>query len=123
MIVDKIKASIKPGTIIPKPEAQGKFIVAGWGQRRSEPALIYSIPNHNNPASPYHKGITVSEFEKAYLQLQSSGEFTRSWFNMHLPACAKEGGCNFTTIGGIFELLGIAMYSDRGIYRKRGVNK
>jgi hypothetical protein len=120
MIVNKVRSFISPGTVIPKPENKGQFVVKGWGERRGEPALIYSIPNHSNSAKPYHKGITVSEFEKAYEVLERSGEFTRAWFNDHLPACAKEGGCNFTTIGGIFQLLGVARYSERGVYvRKR----
>ena len=102
MIVETIKNKISPGIEIPKPQAKGKFLVKGWGRRRNEVALVYTIPNHKNPAKPYQKGITESEFEATYRQLQSSGELTRRWFNEHLPACAKEGGCNFTTIGGIF---------------------
>ncbi len=118
MIVKRIHAEIKSGMTIPKPEAIGDFKVKGWGMRRNNPALIYTIPNHNNSAKPYQKGITEPEFEKAYNQLTKSGEFTRAWFNQNLPGCAKEGGCNFTTIGGIFELLGVAHYSRRGVYKK-----
>lgn len=117
MIVEKIRASTRPGTVIPKPEAKADFRVKGWGERRGEPALIYSIPNHQNPNAPHHKGETQSEFEKAYQVLQRTGEFSRSWFNQYLPARAKEGGCNFTTIGGIFQLLGLAEYSERGTYK------
>lgn len=32
-------------------------------------------------------------------------------------ACAKEGACNFTTIGGLLELLGQAERGERGVYR------
>ena len=90
--------------------AKADLRVKGWGERRGEPALIYSIPNHQNPNATHHKGITQSEFEKAYQVLQRTGEFSRIWFNQYLPACAKEGGCNFTTIGGIFQLLSLAEY-------------
>ena len=38
--------------------------------------------------------------------------------NDKLVDCRKEGGCNFTTIGGVFELLGVAVFSHRGCYRK-----
>ena len=31
MIVEKIRASIRPGTIIPKPEGKADFRVKGWG--------------------------------------------------------------------------------------------
>ena len=119
MIIERIRGSILSGTVIPKPGAKADFIVKGWGERRREVALIYRIPNHNNPGRPYEKGITASEFETAFSELKSSGQFTRAWFNAHLSKCAQEGGCNFTTIGGIFELLSEAAYSGRGIYECR----
>ena len=31
----------------------------GWGIRRSEPALVYYIPNHSNPHRPHQKGYTT----------------------------------------------------------------
>ncbi|MBI3714064.1 MAG: hypothetical protein HY253_14040 [Burkholderiales bacterium] len=112
----KIQELILPGTIIPKPKAKADFVVKDWGTRRSEKALIYFIPNHVNTTKPSQKGVTVSEFEKAFSELQKSRKFTREWFNKHLALCAKEGSCNYTTIGGIFELLGEATYSNRGLY-------
>jgi hypothetical protein len=119
MIANRIRRSISSGTVIPKPEATADFVVKAWGQRRGEPALIYCIPNHQEPGKPYQKGVTESEIERAFAELRSSGEFTRAWFNNHLVKCAKEGGCNYTTIGGLFELLGEARYSSRGVYERR----
>lgn len=119
MIADRIHESIFSGTVIPKPEAKSDFYVKAWGKRRGEAALVYCIPNHGNPAKPHEKGVTESEFEKAFAELKRSGEFTRAWFDKHLPNCAKEGSCNYTTIGGIFELLGEAAYSSRGVYERR----
>lgn len=116
MIVDRIKLSILPGMIIPKPQAKADFKVKGWGMRREQEALIYLIPNHRNPGLSYQKGITVAEFNDAYYELMRSGEISRRWFNSELSHCANEGGCNFTTIGGIFEILGIASYYKRGVY-------
>lgn len=116
-IIDMIEQQIKPGTDIPKPEATGKFSVKGWGMRRGERALIYYIPNHNNPGYPHQKGINVPEWEMAYNQLLQANEFTKKWFSKNMPACDKEGSCNFTTIGGIFVLLGLAKYVERGVYR------
>ena len=116
MIIDKIRDRMRPGVVIPKPEAKESFTITGWGRRRGEEALIYNVPNHSNPSKPHQKDITVSEFEKAYRQLTTSGLIDRRWFNENLPDCAKEGGCNFTTIGGIFELLGEAAYTHRGEY-------
>ena len=115
MLIENIH-SLEPGTIIPKPEATAAFKIKGWGERRGEPALIYWIPNHKNPNKPLAKGVTVSEFERAHAEIIATGQFTRAWFNFNLGLCAKEGGCNFTTIGGIFELLGLARYASRGTY-------
>ena len=116
VIIDRIKLNIQPNMVIPKPEANADFKVKGWGNRRGQEALIYLIPNHKQPTNPYQKGVTVNEFIAAHNELIKSGEFTRHWFNSKLPACAKEGGCNFTTIGGVFQLLGIATYGGRGTY-------
>lgn len=115
MIIEKIR-NLKPGTIIPKPRATADFRIKGWGKRRGEVALIYWVPNHKNPAKPLVKGITISEFSRAYEQLLDHAQFTRRWFNVNLEACAKEGSCNFTTIGGVFELLKVAQYDRPGTY-------
>jgi hypothetical protein len=115
-ILAEIERKITPGTIIPKPQARADFIVKGWGVRRRERALIYTIPNHKTPAKPYQKGITLSEWVQAFEHLTDVGHFSRAWFERSMPACAKEGGCNFTTIGGVFELLGYSPY-DHGTYR------
>jgi hypothetical protein len=117
-ILSVIEGSLTPGTVIPKPQARSDFAVKGWGVRRGERALIYTIPNHKKPNRPYQKGITASELVKAFQHLADAGELSRSWFGRALPDCAKEGGCNFTTIGGIFELLGYALYN-RGVYRAK----
>ncbi len=117
-ILHRIEQTATPGTVIPKPEARGDFVVKGWGKRRGERALIYTIPNHRDPRRPYEKGINEFEWTKAFDQLAETGEFSSSWFQRGLAGCAKEGSCNFTTIGGIFELLGDAKYVERGIYRK-----
>ncbi len=93
---------VAPGTIIPKPQARGDFLVKGWGMRRGQRALIYTIPNHNNPAKPHQKGITILEWQQAFEQLMTTGELSHSWFKASMPGCYKEGSCNFTTIGGIF---------------------
>lgn len=115
MIIEKIR-HLKPGTVIPKPKATADFRIKGWGKRRGEAALTYWVPNHKTPSKPLVKGITVLEFSRSYEQLLKGAQFTRRWFNANLEACAKEGSCNFTTIGGIFELLGVAHYDRPGTY-------
>ncbi len=116
-ILAEIETEIVPGTIIQKPQARADFIIKGWGHRRGERALIYTIPNHKTPTKPYQKGISVSEWVQAFEHLTNAGNFSRSWFERSMPACAKEGSCNFTTIGGIFEVLGHATY-DHGTYQR-----
>lgn len=81
---------------------------------------MYSIPNRGDPTRPYQKGITASEWTAAYSQLMQEGRLTHGWFREHLPACMKEGSCNFTTVGGIFEMLEIAEYGEPGCYVRVG---
>jgi hypothetical protein len=118
LIVEKIRDSVPSGTVIPKPNSKAEFFVKSWGRRRGEQALVYAIPNHKDPERPHEKGITQTEFERAYVELQRAGALTRTWFNKNLPKCAEEGSCNYTTVGGIFELLGEAKYLGKGIYAR-----
>lgn len=113
---NRFRSAAPPGTIIPKPQSRRTFRVKGDGTRRGAPALIYTIPNHSDPSSPHEKGVTYAELERAYNQLRRTGTLTTTWFQTHLPACYAEGPCNFTTVGGLFELLGEAAYERRGIY-------
>lgn len=118
MMIERIKSDIRPGTIIPKPQSAGEYRVVGWGQSRGEDALVYSIPARLSGGKASKKRIKISDFKAAYHVLVKTGEFTHSWFKENLPDCAKDGSCNFTTIGGIFELLGEAQYAGRGVYLK-----
>jgi len=118
MIIERIKSDIRPGTIIPKPQSAREYRVVGWGQSRGEDALVYSIPTRSSGRKPSTKRIKISDFQAAYDVLVKTGGFTHSWFEENLPDCAKDGSCNFTTIGGIFELLGEAQYGHRGAYRR-----
>ena len=113
------KLAERKGESIPKPEVKADFTIKGMGRRRGEEAMIYRIPSHSEKSLYYEKGITLSEFKTAYYELIAKGNFTRTWFNENMKACAKEGGCNFTTIGGVFILLDLATYSERGIYQQR----
>lgn len=112
--------SLPAGTVIPKPESENDFTVKVVGMRRGEEALVYRIPTNNPIKYPrgHEKGVTFTEFYKAYTVLQETSKLTREWFDKNLYECAGEGGCNFTTIGGIFELLGIASYSESATYTR-----
>ena len=112
--------ALPPGTVVPKPAANKDFTVHGWGKRRKRPALIYNIPNHKSPEKPHRKGITREEWRHSVEQLLATGEFCLDWFKEHLPACYKEGSCNFTTIGGLMVHLGVARYARLGVYERIG---
>ena len=119
-LTQKIK-SLPAGTVIPKPESKKAYTIKGLGESRGEDALVYKIPK-NDPekhSKESEKRITFTAFYKAYMVLQETSQFTREWFNESLPDFAKDGGCNFTTIGGIFKLLGIAAYSKSGTYTRK----
>jgi len=45
-----------------------------------------------------------------------TGSLTRTWFVEHYPKLEKDGTCNFTTVGGVLQLLGLARYSGPGEY-------
>ena len=62
--------------------------------------------------------MTESELKKAYDQLMATGELTRAWFEASIPG-SKSKPCNFTAIGGIFELMGWADYDRPGMYCKK----
>ena len=111
-IVAAIKEFVKPGTPIPKPESDTS-VVKGWGRRRGEPALIYTMQGGSE------KGITECEWVRAFEQLQRAGELTRPWFKDALAECNTEGSCNFTTIGGVLVLLEVATYCNNGRYERR----
>lgn len=111
--------SLAVGTGIPKPNSQSTTTIAGWGTRRGERALIYAMKNHKDSTKPYKKGVTILEMQKAYEELQTSQGFSRKWFKENMPACSREAPCNYTTIGGLFELVGVAEYAGSGTYRLR----
>lgn len=116
MLEKRIRAIAPPGTVTPKPVNRMLFRVVGDSMRREQPALIHSIPNLRNPGRPYRKGITWLELERAYAQLRKTGALTTEWFRRSLAACYREEPCNFTTVGGLLELLGEAVYAGRGVY-------
>ncbi len=100
---------------VQRPKGKNPFDIKCIGKRRKENALIYLIPS-NTGKSPYEKGVTESEWKKSCDELKKTGSFTKIWFKQNLPKCNKEGGCNFTFIGGVFIRLGWATYAGPGRY-------
>ena len=106
------------GTEIPKPAARHPFRIKGLGMRHGEQAIVYFVPSKDGVRIVTEKGVTKSELWDAYSNLLRTNEFSRAWFNNNLGRAAREGPCNFTTIGGLFELLNIAAYKKKGIYKR-----
>jgi hypothetical protein len=103
-------SDVTPGTAVPRPRVNCE--VSRFGVRKSEQALFYKSAHHE-------KNIRRSEFEIAHKQLCGAGELTRKWFEQCMPVRAKQDPCNFTTMGGVFVLLGDALHDPgRGAYRK-----
>ena len=115
--IEEILRIMPPGTEIPKPAARSPFRIVGTGKRRGLPALIYEIPNRRSD-NKLRKGINQAEFDQGLRQLEEKGQITRDWFNKELARCAREGGCNYTTLGGILVAFGMASYDGKGIYRR-----
>ncbi|MDE0693465.1 MAG: hypothetical protein OXI55_14645 [Gammaproteobacteria bacterium] len=75
------------------------------------------MPNHTG-GTRHRKTVTESEWAEAYQRLVEEGEFTRAWFREAMVDCNANGPRNFTTIGGVFKLIGIAEYAFPGTYTK-----
>lgn len=99
--------------VIPKPRTKSHR-VKGIGMRRGKEALIYKIVSKEDDSIFYEKGINYDEFNEAFRLLYKNKIFTRKDFDTNLVEVAKEGSCSFTTIGGIFEYIGIAKYTRKG---------
>ena len=118
MTLSQIKQTVFPGVIIPKPLSKQVYVVVGWGRSRGEEALVYRLPPKPNTKKASTKRIPASVFEEANKELRGTGQITRVWFQRSFPVVDADGDCNFTTLGGVFELLGRAVYARPGVYKK-----
>jgi hypothetical protein len=118
MLIDQIVKRIPVGTGIPKPESKRQFTFQGEVRVATERAIAYAIPSSNKENSVGRKKITASQLEKAYRELCSNGEVTKAWWVKNVTESDNEGGCNFTTFGGLLILLGEAERAGRGKYRR-----
>jgi hypothetical protein len=119
MLEARIKAVATSGTVIPKPQAQAPFRVKGDGIRRGRRALVYTIPNHGNPAKPHEKGVTYVELEEDLRTATTGRNVDQRLASTASSWLYAEGSCDFTTVGGLFVLLGKAEYAGPGSYIKR----
>ncbi len=118
MILERIRQVAQPGTVIPKPRAKKPYVVVRWGRSRGEDALVYKIPPRSASRHPAEKAVPASAFEAAWKMLMETGQITHKWFARTFPAVEAGGSCNFTTLGGIFVLLGEAVYDGPGVFRR-----
>ena len=119
MVIERIKAKCPPGTVIPKPQSADKYVIKGWGKSRGEDAIVYQLPMKPYSKKASTKRIPVSAFMRTFDKLTNNGEISRTWFRKEFPDLDKDGSCNFTTIGGIFILLGEAVYMGEGFYESK----
>lgn len=107
------------GTVIPKPEAVSEFRINGWVDSTDGEALAYIIPSHAVPPRAHSKTVSTRRIKLSFARLMTTGELTRSYFRTTGAKNTDEGGCNFTTVGGLFCLLGFAEYAGNAAYRRR----
>lgn len=93
-------------------------MVVGWGWSRNEDALVYRLPMRPGTKKASEKRIRSSAFVEAFRVLQGTGRLTRTWFARRFPDLERDGSCNFTTLGGVFVLLGEARYIGSGEYER-----
>lgn len=104
---------IPPYTAIPLPRS-GEARFVKWSNKQADRAIVYERPNRRNTNRHfYQRRVALSEFHAAYERLRETGEFTREWFQ----GPRKGASSDFTVIGGIFELIGVATYAGPGTYR------
>ena len=118
MIWNLIKETIKPGTIIQKPKSKKKYHFLGCGVSRGEESFVYELPTNPNTKRSSKKRIPCSAFNEAYKILLKNGEITKTWFASAFPKVNADGGCNFTTLGGVFQIIKLAEWINAGTYRR-----
>ncbi|MCM3721185.1 hypothetical protein [Solibacillus isronensis] len=91
--------SIYVGMKFKKPRVESEIIAI------NDKRIIYSIGNKGNS-----KNITIEALENAFNEILTNGELSRTWFNKSYPSLAKTSPCNFTSLGGILEHIGLVEY-------------
>ena len=99
--------SLPPGTRIPKPGSDRRYEIKGWVSVNGEERIAYTVAN---------KAIPISWLRKSLGELSRTGRLESAWFRRAFYKGKDLGGCNFTTVGGLFQLIGIAKYSRPGVY-------
>src|ERR1017187_2252716 len=95
------------GTSIPKVESTKNYQIKAWYYKDGEEQFSYTVAN---------KAFPVSWICGCFEELRKTGELRTAWFRESFYDGEDLGGCNFTTIGGLFILIGIAKRARKGLY-------
>ena len=115
-IQHRVEQLVREQAVVPKPLSSGTCRLLRIGESRGARALVYELPKRPESKRASTKRIPLSVFEECADRLSDTGSFTRTWFAEHYPKLESDGTCNFTTVGGILQLLGLALYSGSGEY-------
>ena len=115
MLFQQIKARVHASLVL----SSSYTVVRYDSNREGEEALVYRIRQKSAVnGKPSEKRVAKSEFEKACAQLMKTGEFSTSWFKKNIPSSGR-APCNFSVIGEVFLLLGVAHSHSRGKYLRQ----
>lgn len=112
---DRVVELYKNNTVIPKPYTNTRILKIAVAKIHGEKkdSFYYSIGSSNKKAVPF------DTLYAAYRRLTETGILLRAWYNETFPAEAEDYPCNFTTIGGVFVVLGFAEHMGNGVYRRK----
>lgn len=112
----EVERLVQQHAVVPKPQSSETYRLLRVGESRGERAVVYELPKRPKSKRASTKRIPLSAFEKCARQLSATRSLTRKWFADQYPELEVDGTCNFTTLGGVLELLGLARYSGPGEY-------
>ncbi len=108
-IISLISNEIHIGTQIKKPSSVSSVLKIEPNKENA--FLKYSIGKMGSS-----KTVSQEEFIEAFKKIKEDGYINRMWYVEKFPYQHKNKPCNFTTIGGVFEILKIVTYKN-GYYK------
>ena len=113
---DRVVELQKNNTPIPKTEDRYTYILKVsvgeiYGEKKD--SFYYPVGSSKEKAVPF------DTLYAAYQRLIGTGIFSRAWYKETFPAEERSRPCNFTTIGGVFVVLGFAEHMGNGVYRRK----
>ncbi len=121
-IQQHVERLVREKAIVPKPQSTETYRLVRIGKSRGARALVYELPKRPESKRVSTKRIPLPVIEECAHRLFCTGSIKRTWFAEHYPQLESDGTCNFTTVGGVLQLLGLARYSGLGEYATRGAH-